>query len=82
MRSLRPSLIADPVGSMLMVGDALGNVNHTLTGSHPQYTTDMAQARQSVKKLAALKFERAVFGHGEPVDRGAAAAFAKLASTW
>jgi hypothetical protein len=30
----------------------------------------MAQAHQSVKKLANLKFERAVFGHGEPIDKG------------
>jgi hypothetical protein len=41
----------------------------------------MAQAHQSVKKLAKLKFERAVFGHGEPIDRGAAHAIAKLAAT-
>lgn len=73
--------VYDPTGSLLVAGDALVNVNERLTGSNPQYTTDMAQANQSVKKLAAVRFERAVFGHGEPIDNGAGAAVAKLAST-
>jgi hypothetical protein len=33
-----------------------------------------------VKKLAGLKFERAIFGHGE-LDKGASRAIAKLAGT-
>lgn len=73
--------VFDPVGSLLVVGDAMGNMNNTLTGSHPKFTSDMAQANQSVKKLAALGFEKAVFGHGEPIEKGAASAVAKLAST-
>jgi hypothetical protein len=40
----------------------------------------MAQAQQSVKKLAKLKFQRAVFGHGEPIDKAASQAIAKLAA--
>jgi hypothetical protein len=42
----------------------------------------MAQAHQSVNKLAKLKFQRAVFGHGEPIDNGASQAIAKLAATF
>ena len=71
----------DPVGSLLVVGDAMGNVNHRLSGSNPQYTADMAQANQSIKKLAALAFTKAVFGHGDPIDQDASAAVATLART-
>ena len=41
----------------------------------------MAEADQSVKKLAKLEFQRAVFGHGEPIDKSASQAIAKLAGT-
>jgi glyoxylase-like metal-dependent hydrolase (beta-lactamase superfamily II) len=73
--------VFDPSGSLLILGDAMNNIESKLGGPNPQYTADMAQAHQSVKKLAKLKFERAVFGHGEPIDRGAAHAIAKLAAT-
>jgi hypothetical protein len=59
----------------------MNNVDNNLTGPNPQYTGDMAQANQSVKELAKLKFERAVFGYGEPIDKGASQAIAKLAGT-
>ena len=73
--------VFDPVGSLLVLGDAMVNVGNTLTGANPQYTTNMEQANQSVKKLAALTFEKALFGHGEPIEQGASAAVAKVAST-
>ena len=73
--------VLDPVGSLLVVGDAMGNVHHRLNGSNPQYTADMAQANQSVKKLAALTFAKAVFGHGDPLEQDASAAVATLART-
>jgi glyoxylase-like metal-dependent hydrolase (beta-lactamase superfamily II) len=72
--------VFDPAGSLLILGDAMTNMDK-LGGPSPQYTADMAQAHQSVKKLAKLKFERAVFGHGEPIDKDAARAIAKLAAT-
>ena len=72
--------VYDPVGSLLILGDAMNNIDK-LTGPNPQYTADMAQAHQSVKKLAQLKFERALFGHGEPIDKAASQAIAKLAGT-
>lgn len=73
--------VFDPAGSLLILGDAMSNIGSKLGGPNPQYTADMAQAHQSMKKLAKLTFERAVFGHGEPIDKGAAKAIAKLAST-
>jgi glyoxylase-like metal-dependent hydrolase (beta-lactamase superfamily II) len=72
--------VFDPAGSLLILGDAMTNIDK-LGGPSPQYTADMAQAHQSMKKLAKLKFERAVFGHGEPIDKAASQAIAKLAAT-
>ena len=72
--------VFDPAGSVLILGDAMNN-NDKLRGPNPQYTADMAQAHQSVKKLAKFKFERAVFGHGEPIDKSASQAIAKLAGS-
>ena len=73
--------VFDPVSSLLVLGDAMVNENDTLTGANPQYSSDMEQANHSIKKLAALTFEKAVFGHGEPIETGASAAIAKLGST-
>lgn len=72
--------VFDPVGSLLILGDAMNNPG-ALSGPNPEYTADMAEAHRSVKKLAKLKFERALFGHGEPIDQGASQAIAKLAAT-
>lgn len=72
--------VFDPGGSVLILGDAMNNIDNKLSGPNPQYTADMAEAQQSVKKLAKLNFQRAVFGHGEPIDKGATQAIAKLAA--
>ncbi len=74
--------VFDPAGSLLILGDAMTNIGNKLGGPSPQYTADMAEAHQSVKKLAKLKFQSAVFGHGEPIDNGASQAIAKLAATF
>ena len=73
--------VFDPAGSLLILGDAMNNIGNKLAGPNPQYTADIAQAHQSVKKLAKLTFQRAVFGHGDPIDMGASQAIAKLAGT-
>jgi len=73
--------VFDPAGSLLILGDAMNNSSNKLAGPNPQYTADMAQAHQSVKKLAKLRFQRALFGHGDPIDKGASQAIAKLASS-
>ncbi|HWP57370.1 MAG TPA: MBL fold metallo-hydrolase, partial [Candidatus Acidoferrales bacterium] len=72
--------VFDPVASLLILGDAMNNVGNHLTGPNPQYTADMALANRSVEKLAKLKFERALFGHGEPIDKSASQLIAKLAA--
>jgi glyoxylase-like metal-dependent hydrolase (beta-lactamase superfamily II) len=73
--------VFDPAGSLLILGDAMNNTGNKLGGPNPQYTADMAQAHLSVKKLAKLTFQRAVFGHGEPIDKAASQEIAKLAAT-
>jgi len=73
--------VFDPAGSLLILGDAMNNIGNKLAGPNPQYTADMAQGNQSVKKLAKLKFQRAVFGHGESIDNGASQAITKLAGS-
>lgn len=73
--------VLDPVGSLLVAGDALVNMEGKIAESPAQFTSDMAQAIASVKKLAGLTFDKAVFGHGDPVEQGASAAVAELAKT-
>lgn len=67
----------DPTAGMLFVGDAAVNVPQLLA-SPPQFTADQAQAHASVRRLGSLTFEQALFGHGEPIEAGAAAAFQAL----
>lgn len=73
--------ILDPVGSLFIAGDALVNTENTLAVSPAQFTWDMAMAEASVKKIGALMFEKAVFGHGDPIEQGASTAVADLAAT-
>jgi glyoxylase-like metal-dependent hydrolase (beta-lactamase superfamily II) len=73
--------VFDPAGSLLILGDAMNNTGNKLAGPSPQYSSDIALANQSVKKLAQLTFQRALFGHGEPIDKSASQAIAKLAGT-
>jgi glyoxylase-like metal-dependent hydrolase (beta-lactamase superfamily II) len=40
----------------------------------------MAQAADSIKKLAALSFDSVYFGHGEPVEGNASPLVAELAA--
>ncbi|MCE7984940.1 MAG: MBL fold metallo-hydrolase [Caldilinea sp. CFX5] len=73
--------ILDPVGSLFVAGDALVNNENTLAVSPAQFTADMAMAQESVKKIATFTFEKAVFGHGDPIESGASAAVAELAQS-
>ena len=73
--------VFDPAGALLILGDALNHIDNKLEGPNAQYTADMAEAHRSVKKLAKLQFQRALFSHGEPIDKSASQAIAKLAGT-
>jgi glyoxylase-like metal-dependent hydrolase (beta-lactamase superfamily II) len=72
--------VLDPVGRILVAGDALNGFGGGVIGPNPDFADDLALANESVKKLAALGFETVVFGHGDPVESGGAAAVAALAS--
>jgi glyoxylase-like metal-dependent hydrolase (beta-lactamase superfamily II) len=71
-------LLAD--GNVLLAGDALNNLEG-LAGSPPEYTLDAGQARDAVRKLAALDPDTICFGHGPPIVGGAAERLRALAET-
>ncbi len=56
---------------VLIAGDALNNRNG-LAGSAAEHTSDASAARAAVTKLATLRPESVVFGHGPSITGGAA----------
>ncbi len=67
-----------PQRKLLFAGDAAGNI----FGVRPPvgwFTEDRAAARASIRKLAQLDFDVALFGHGQPLGKDASRAFWKLA---
>lgn len=79
--------VLDAVGGLLMTGDALNGAGSGVDGSdsgvggaNPRYTADMSQAAESIKTLATLSFDVAIFGHGAPLDGGASEAVVALAA--
>ena len=77
----------DHIGSFSAVmTNAANALNGTQTGGevlgpNPEFSPDMTSAIASAAKLGALDFDDAFFGHGEPIEGGAAAAVAALAAT-
>ncbi len=67
--------------ALLIAGDALNGQDGGVIGANPQFSPDMATANLSVKKLAGYRFDTVVFGHGEPVEGGAATLVADLAAS-
>ena len=65
-------------GGVLFAGDAAGNLFGRLGPPLGMYTEDMAQAKESIRKLAALDFDAACFGHGRVLKGKANAAFRRL----
>jgi glyoxylase-like metal-dependent hydrolase (beta-lactamase superfamily II) len=70
--------VLDPVGGLLVAGDALRTDAGKPSLPGAQFTVDMDQAKQSIVKLGALTFETLLVGHGEPLVRGASGAVAEL----
>ncbi len=70
--------VLDPVGGVLVAGDALRTEGGAVALPGAQFTVDMAQAKQSIVKLGRLTFETLLVGHGEPIEGGAAALVAQL----
>jgi glyoxylase-like metal-dependent hydrolase (beta-lactamase superfamily II) len=80
--------VLDSAAGALIVGDAMNGMGSGVSGSeggvggaNPRFSDDMAQAAQSIKKLAALSFDSVYFGHGVPVEGGAGPLVADLAAT-
>ncbi len=80
--------VVDPLAGVVIVGDAMNGAGSGVAGSdggvggaNPQFTSDMAQAAESIKKLAALSFDSMYFGHGDPLEGNASQMVAELAAT-
>ncbi len=58
-------------GGVLFAGDAAAHMFGRLGKPALIFTEDMAQAKESMRKLAALEFETACFGHGTVLKGGA-----------
>jgi len=69
--------LLDATRSLLIAGDAANNESG-LQPMDDRYNVDPKQHRESIKKLARLHFENAIFGHGAPIQGGASAKFADL----
>jgi glyoxylase-like metal-dependent hydrolase (beta-lactamase superfamily II) len=72
--------VHDGIAGVLVVGDALNGADGGVVGPDPGFSEDMAVANDSLRKLAGLSYEVALFGHGEPVLAGASTAVAALAA--
>ena len=73
--------VLDPVGGLLVAGDALRTDAGKPTPPGGQFTVDMALAMESIVKLGGLSFETLLVGHGDPLVGGASAAVAQLGAT-
>lgn len=73
--------VLDRGAGLLVAGDALVGSDGGVGGPDPEFTADMATARASVRKLAGLEFDTALFGHGEPVTGNADEQVAELVET-
>lgn len=64
---------------LLFVGDAAQHRSSGLGLPNPAFTEDMAVAKRTLSKIAALDFDTAVFGHGTVLTGKANAEFRKFA---
>ena len=65
-------------GGVLFAGDAAGNIfglGPPISALGAMFTEDAVAAKESFRKLAALEFDIACFGHGGPIKGKAHAAF-------
>ncbi len=70
--------VLDPIGGLLVAGDALGTDAGQPALPGAQFTDDMALAKRSIVKLGGLTFETLLVGHGDPIEGGASRAVAEL----
>lgn len=62
-------------GGVLFVGDAAGHMFGRVGPPIGMFTEDMAQAKETIRKLAEIEFDAACFGHGTVIEGRANAAF-------
>jgi len=72
------SLLWDHAGGVLITGDAAANFGQVVP---PPVAEDFDTVFASLRRLAGLRFESAVFGHGAPIASGASEAFGAFAGT-
>lgn len=72
--------VLDRAAGVLVAGDALNGVDGGVGGANPRFSSDMALADESVRKLAGFAFDTVLVGHGEPVVGGAGALVTELAA--
>ena len=70
--------LLDASHSLLIVGDA-ANHESDLRPMDDRWNVDPKQHRESIKRLAKLHFDNAIFGHGPPIKGGASGKFSALA---
>lgn len=73
--------LLDPVGGLLVAGDALNGADGGVIGPNEQFSSNHEIALASVGTLAGFEYETVVFGHGEPVVANASTLVAELAAT-
>ncbi len=73
--------VLDRVGGILVAGDAVNGTAGGMVGANPQFSEDMSQADDSIRKLAGFDFEVILFGHGEPLTTGGSSAMSALADS-
>lgn len=67
-----------PKKKLLIVGDALNNRSRDIRLPPKMVSTDLAQAIDSVKRIAQLDFDILCFGHGKPITENASARVKQL----
>ncbi len=71
--------VIDEAAGLLVAGDALNESGGQVLGANPQFSSDMTAADNSVRVLAARRFDTLVVGHGEPIVGDASDQVATLA---
>jgi glyoxylase-like metal-dependent hydrolase (beta-lactamase superfamily II) len=70
----------DDALSIMLLGDAATNIGGSLSGSPRMFTADAGQATESLRKITALSFDRAFFGHGSSLEGHASEKLKQLVS--
>ncbi len=71
--------VIDETAGLLVAGDALNESDGRVSGANPQFSSDMVAAAESVRVLAAWRFDTLVVGHGEPIVGDASELVAEVA---